>query len=189
MWAFLLSFASACPLEASPSYWEPDLGEFWKEETGRNTLDLKPLISMKWLKCSHAWQDHTAVIKQTLTTSLNPTQWYKGEIKNLLSLGNLQEIHSDFSVHIGSIHTLPRADSDPTLGLSSAKSSLELHPGEQLPRCTGWLVSLSICDGSKLGKWRNTLCHRGCTFDALLLMIKNTVSQTRLLLESHFQRS
>lgn len=57
----------------------------------------------------------------------------KGEIfyKNLLSLGNLQEIDSDFSTHTGSIHTLPRADSDPTFGLFSAKLSLGLRPGKQ----------------------------------------------------------
>lgn len=60
---------------------------------------------------------------------LNPMMY--GRTKKLLSLGCLQEIDSDFSTHTGSVHILPGANSDPTLRLSSAKSSRGQHPGKQ----------------------------------------------------------
>lgn len=87
---------------------------------------------------------------------------YRGNIETFQCL---QETDSGFSTRTGNIHILPRANSDPTLCLSFAKPSRGWHPGKQhAARCRGQLVGLSICDGSKPGKSKNTVYCRVHTF-------------------------
>lgn len=94
----------------------------------------------------------------------------KGEIKkkkrNLLSLGNLQEIDSDFPAHTGSIHTLPSADSEPTFGLVSAKLSLGLRPGKAAcyPGVPNDRLAHRFVTVRNFGNSKYTVYHRGHTF-------------------------
>lgn len=113
VWVFLLSFASVCPLKAGPSYWEPDEREVWMEETGRNKLELKPSISMKWLKCSHARQDHTAVVRhrQLFWIQLNgawrniQTSEFGVSPENILRFLNTRRWHSHITQSSQRSHT------------------------------------------------------------------------------------
>lgn len=146
---------------------------------------------MQWLKCSPAQQDHTAVFKDTDNIFEFNSVVYGGNTETF-KIGCFQEIPSDFSIHTGSVHTLPRANSDPTLRACPQPGRLQdsIQENSMLPRCTGWPVSLSICEDSKLGKskkctvpqsthilshccyWSNTLFHKLDCF--LNLVFKET---------------
>lgn len=146
-------------------------------------------MSVEWLKCSHAQQDHTAVFKDTDSFEFNSVV-YGGNI-DTSKCECFQEIHSDFSTHTDSVHTLPRANSDPTFSLvlcpvesRAASRKTACCPGVE----DDWLVYQFVMIQNLANQ--KTHCTAEYTyFEPLLLLIKYTVSQTSLFLESCFQRN